>query len=81
MLWPMNTAIEAIYEKGVLKLATPLDLPEKARVLVRVLVPTEAATPIAADSERAAWIRFSEENLTRAWDNPEDDAFNALLDP
>lgn len=69
----MTKTIEAIYEAGVLKLPTPLPLPEKARVLVTV----ESSVP-AEDEGRAAWLRQSEDRLTRAWDNTADDVFNEL---
>lgn len=42
----MNGAVTAIYENGVLRLLTPLTLPEHTRVRVRVeriLEPTDAA--------------------------------------
>jgi len=29
---------------------------------------------------RDAWLKQSEETLTKAWDNPADDVFNDLLD-
>jgi hypothetical protein len=32
------------------------------------------------DEERQAWLKASEETLTRAWDNSADDVFNELLD-
>jgi predicted DNA-binding antitoxin AbrB/MazE fold protein len=69
----VTKTIEAIYEAGVLKLPTPLPLPEKTRVLVTV----ESSAP-GEDEERAAWLRQSEERLTRAWDNTADDVFNEL---
>ena len=70
----MTTTIEAIYEDGVLRLPAALPLPEKARVLVTI-----RSADTAEERERAAWLRLSEENLCRIWDNPADDVFNGLL--
>ncbi len=68
----MSTTVEAIYEEGKLVLPHPLPIPEKTQV--RVIIQTDEG-----DTERAAWLRVSEENLTRTWDNPDDDVFNELL--
>ncbi len=65
----MTTTIDAIYEDGKLVLPRPLPLPEHAHVRVT----------IEADMEREAWLRFSEESLTKVWDNADDDIFNELL--
>lgn len=65
----MTTTIEAIYEQGKLVLPRPLSLPEKCRVRVT----------IETDSEREAWLKQSEESLTKTWDNEADDIFNELL--
>jgi len=46
-----------------------LPLPDKAQVLVTV----------ESDTERAAWLRVSEQALTETWDNHPDDVFNDLL--
>lgn len=70
----MTTTVEAIYEGGVLKLLTWLPLPEKAHV--RVTVQSEAEDN---DQERSAWLRLSEETLSKTWENPDDDVFNELL--
>jgi len=72
----MTTTVDAIYENGMLKLANPLPLPEKSHVVVTV----EAEGVRPADSERAAWLKQSEETLTKAWDNSDDDIFNELLE-
>ena len=66
----MTTTIEAIYEDGKLVLPHRLPLPEKCPV--RVIIE-------AGDTEREAWLRLSEESLTKAWENAEDDVFNELL--
>ena len=65
----MTTTVEAIYEQGKLLLPKPLALPEKSHVRVT----------IESDSEREAWLKLSEENLSKTWDNPDDDVFNELL--
>lgn len=65
----MTTTVDAIYEEGKLLLPKPLSLPEKCAVRVT----------IECDSERDAWLKLSEENLTKTWDNPADDVFNELL--
>ena len=66
----MTTIVDAIYEDGKLVLQQPLPLPEHARVRVTV----------ESDLERDAWLRLSEESLTKAWDNSADDIFNELLE-
>jgi predicted DNA-binding antitoxin AbrB/MazE fold protein len=72
----MTTTVEAIYENGALKLSRPLPLEEKAQVVVTV----QTKTDFNASEEREAWLKKSEVNLTKAWDNPSDDVFNELLD-
>ena len=71
----MTTTVEAIYEDGVLKLSRKLPLPEKAHVRVTI----DSHTLGGEDSERGAWLKLSEEALTKTWDNPDDDVFNELL--
>lgn len=72
----MTTTIEAIYENGMLKLSGPLPLREKAQVVVTI-----QTKPLSGeDLERQAWLKASEETLTRTWDNSADDVFNELLD-
>ncbi len=61
--------MEAVYDDGKLILPDRLPLPDKTRVLVT----------IKSDTERAGWLRVSEQALLRAWDNSEDDVFNELL--
>ena len=65
----MTTTVEAIYEKGKLLLPRPLSLPENSPVRVT----------IESDSEREAWLKLSEESLTKVWANDADDVFNARL--
>jgi predicted DNA-binding antitoxin AbrB/MazE fold protein len=65
----MTTTVEAIYEQGKLVLSRPLSLPEKTHVRVT----------IETDTEREAWLKLSEESLTKVWDNAADDIFNELL--
>jgi hypothetical protein len=50
-----------------------LPLPEKAHV--RVTIDMEEMT----DTERAEWLKLSARSLMQAWDNPDDDVFNELL--
>jgi predicted DNA-binding antitoxin AbrB/MazE fold protein len=71
----MTTTVEAIYEDGVLKLSWKLPLPEKAHVKVTIA----SGTARCEDIERSAWLKLSEEALTAAWANPDDDVFNELL--
>ena len=65
----MTTTLDAIYEHGKLVLPRPLALPEKSRVRVA----------IESDPEREAWLKLSQESLTKVWDNDADDVFNELL--
>ena len=65
----MIKTVDAIYEDGKLVLQQPLPLPEHAHV--RVTIDT--------DLEREAWLKLSEESLTKVWDNDADDVFNDLL--
>ncbi len=53
----------------MLVLQKPLPLPEHARVRVTV----------ESDAEREAWLKLSEQSLTKVWDNADDDVFNELL--
>jgi hypothetical protein len=64
----MTTTVEAIYEGGKLLLPHALSLPEKAHVRVT----------IESDPDRDAWLTLSEESLTKAWGNANDDVFQAL---
>lgn len=64
----MTTTVEAIYEGGKIFLPRPLSLPEKAHVRVT----------IESDPERDAWLKLSEEPLTKIGNNDADDVFNAL---
>lgn len=65
----MTTTVEAIYEHGKIILPKPLSLPEKSHVRVT----------IETDSEREAWLKLSEEKLSKTWSNDADDVFNELL--
>lgn len=64
----MTMTVEAIYEGGKIVLPRPLSLPEKTHVLVT----------IESDTNRDAWLKFSEESPTKAWDYEADNVFNAL---
>jgi predicted DNA-binding antitoxin AbrB/MazE fold protein len=68
----MSTAIEAIYENGLLRPLTPLALPEHTRVHLSV-------EPVARDPERAEWLAQSARRLRETWDHSADDVFNELL--
>ncbi|HTV39699.1 MAG TPA: antitoxin family protein [Candidatus Sulfotelmatobacter sp.] len=65
----MTMTVEAIYEQGKLVLPAPLSLPEKSRVRVT----------IESDVDRETWLKLSEENLAKTWDNADDDVYNELL--
>ncbi|MGA2174953.1 MAG: antitoxin AF2212-like protein [Verrucomicrobiota bacterium] len=71
----MTTMVEAIYENGVLKLLRPLPLKEKTQVVIMI----QSKGELGEANEREAWLRLSEETLTKAWSNPADDVFNELL--
>ena len=71
----MLITVEAVYEKGMLKLPGLLQLAEQSHVLVTIQTRPEPTL----DSERAAWLKLSEETLRRTWDNPGDEVFNELL--
>ena len=66
----MTTTVEAIYENGRILLAQRLPLPENSHVRVTIE---------SNDRERDAWLELSEESLTKAWNNADDDVFNELL--
>ncbi|MDD2762552.1 MAG: DUF104 domain-containing protein [Opitutaceae bacterium] len=66
----MTRVVEAVYEKGMLKLLTPLPLPEKSHVTVTIQT--------SDDAERSIWLRICEDKLAQAWDSS-DDVFNELL--
>ena len=68
----MTTAVEAIYENGVLRPLQPLALPEHAHV--RLSVQT-----LPDDADRAEWLAQSERRLREVWDNEPDEVFNELL--
>jgi len=70
----MSNTVEAIYENGVLKLGKPLPLPDHSAVLVTV------HSNDVSDGGREPWLKQSETSLTKTWDNPADDVFNALLE-
>ena len=67
----MSITLEAIYENGLLRPLTPLDLPDRARVSLAVGAPH--------DSVRTEWMSESMRSLTALWDNDGDEVFNELL--
>jgi len=71
----MIATIDAIYEKGVLKLRKRLPLPDKTPVKVTIRGPSVGSE----NPDRAAWLKLSEDNLRKTWENPDDDVFNELL--
>jgi predicted DNA-binding antitoxin AbrB/MazE fold protein len=73
----MTTTVEAIYENGVFRPLTTLSLQEHATV--RLVVHSFDGTPAHTDPERSEWLRQSELTLLKAWENDEDDVYNALL--
>jgi len=68
----MSTAVDAIYQKGLLQLLAPLPLPEHSRVRVAVEL-------VSDDPERSEWLAQSQRQLETVWDNDADDVFNELL--
>ena len=66
----MTTTVDAIYENGKLVLPRALSLPEHTHV--RVTIESD-------DTEREAWLKLSEDSLTKIWDNAADDVYNDLL--
>jgi predicted DNA-binding antitoxin AbrB/MazE fold protein len=68
----MTTAVEAIYEDGMLRPLQPLSLPEHTHV--RLSVET-----LPDDPDRSALLTQSERRLRELWDNDADDVFNELL--
>jgi len=68
----MTTAVEAIYEDGMLRPLQPLSLPEHTHV--RLSVET-----LPDDPDRIAWLAQSERRLREFRDNDADDVFNELL--
>jgi predicted DNA-binding antitoxin AbrB/MazE fold protein len=45
----VSIAVDAIYENGVLKPKTPVDLPEKAEVRITIETDAPARTPLGRD--------------------------------
>ncbi len=68
----VTTAIDAVYEGGLLRPLQPLSLPEHAHVRISV-----ETLPI--DAERTEWLNQSERRLLEVWDNDADDVYNELL--
>ena len=66
----MTTTVDAIYENGKLVLPRPLSLPEHTQVRVTIE---------SGDTEREAFLKLSEDSLTKVWANDADDIYNDLL--
>lgn len=71
----MTTALDAIYENGLLRPLQPLMLPERTRVRISL----EPASN--DDPERSAWLAQSERRLREVWENDADDVYNELRAP
>lgn len=69
----MQTAVDAIYEHGHLRLLQPLPLPDNTQVRVAIEIPE------GEDVERRTWLAHSERGLRAVWDNAADDVYNELL--
>ena len=65
----MPKTLKAIIHDGKIEPLEQVDLPEGARVLVRLL----------PDDETEFWSQASETSLDIIWDNPEDDVYARLL--
>jgi predicted DNA-binding antitoxin AbrB/MazE fold protein len=65
----VTTTVKAIYENGKLILLGRLPLAENSHVIVTIE---------SQDAEREAWLKLSEQSLTKAWGEG-DDVFNELL--
>ncbi len=68
----VSTAIEAIYENGLLRPLQPLALADHTRVRVSVEI-------VDNEIDRAAWLAQAERRLREVWENEADDVFNELL--
>jgi predicted DNA-binding antitoxin AbrB/MazE fold protein len=68
----MPIDVDAVYENGVLRLKSPVDLPEKAEVHVRI----DPAAPAAAEDDDPTGWKTAEELIGCIDDGPEDGAAN-----
>ena len=65
----MLKTLKAIIHGGKIEPLEKIDLPEGAKVLVRLL----------PDDETEFWHQVSETSLNTVWDNPKDDIYAQLL--
>jgi len=68
-VYVMQKTLKAIIHEGKIEPLEKVDLPEGAKVLVRLL----------PDDETEFWQQASETSLSAVWDNPEDDVYAQLL--
>jgi len=76
----MRITVKAIYEDGIPRPLRAVNRPECCSVQL-VAETKEDAQLAQQHTERAEWLAQSERSLSVIWDNPEDDAYNALLTP
>jgi hypothetical protein len=65
----MLKTLWATIRQGKIELLESVDLPERVRVLVTVLM----------DDEAEFWLKASQTSLDAVWDNAEDDVYAQLL--
>ena len=65
----MSRTLRAVVREGRIELLEPVDLPEGAKVLVKLL----------GDEDAKFWLSASQISLDTLWDNPEDDVYGELL--
>jgi predicted DNA-binding antitoxin AbrB/MazE fold protein len=70
----MTIAVEAIYENGVLRLKSPVALPEKTRVHVTIESEEEARTPLGKKLQALRADVLSSGVATLDWDGISEDA-------
>lgn len=66
----MFSTVWAVVREGRIEPLEPVELPEGSKVLVTVL----------PDEEAHFWLHTSQASLDTIWNNPEDDAYAALLE-
>ena len=65
----MLTTVQAVVEKGQIRLLEPIPLQTGQRLLVTFLT----------EDETRFWLQASQTSLTDIWDNEEDDVYAELL--
>jgi predicted DNA-binding antitoxin AbrB/MazE fold protein len=66
----MLTTVQAVVEKGQIRLLEPIPLQTGQRLLVTFLT----------EDEMRFWLQASQSSLTDIWDNEEDDVYAELLE-